>query len=367
MKRRMIILTEGHLDVFEAKTATSVIRYRSEEVVAILDSACAGKKLEEFIGIGKGIPIVGSVNEALEFNPTAMLIGIAPPGGTLPEEWRSYIVDAINNGLDIISGLHTYIGDDPEFARLAHIRRVAISDIRKPPEDLPVGTGKAKEVFATKILTVGTDCNIGKMVTSIEITRLAKEQGINACFVATGQTGIVIEGSGIAVDRVIADFIAGAAEQLVLERAHYDLLLIEGQGSLNHPAYSGVTLGLLHGSVPDGLILCHQPGRTAIRRYHFPIPPLSEIIDMHESISKPVHPCKVLGISLNCHGLSNDEARRAVDEIEAETNLPTTDPIMFGSDKLLKAIQELRVKESGVKSQRLKTQGSRPISYGPHH
>lgn len=350
MKRRMIILTEGHLGVFESKTATSVIRYRSEEVVAVLDSTCTGKKLEEFIGVGKGIPIVGSVNEALKFKPTALLIGIAPPGGALPMEWRRYIVDAINCGLDVISGLHTYIGEDPEFAKLASGKKVTISDVRKPPENLPIGTGKAKDVFATKILTVGTDCNIGKMVTSIEITRLAKEQGINACFVATGQTGIMIEGSGIAVDRVIADFIAGAAEQMVLERAHYDLLLIEGQGSLNHPAYSGVTLGLLHGSVPDGLILCHQPGRTSIRRYHFPIPPLSELINMYESISRPVHPCKVLGISLNCYGLSNHEARKSVDETEAETNLPTTDPIMFGPDKLLKAIQELRVKELGVRS-----------------
>lgn len=338
MKRRMVILTEGHLGVFDSKTATSVIRYRGEEVVAVLDSACTGKKLEEFVGLGKGIPIVGSVNEALKFKPTAMLIGIAPPGGTLPEEWRGYIVDAINQGLDIISGLHTYIGDGPEFARLASEKKVAISDIRKPPEDLPIGTGKAKEVFATKILTVGTDCNIGKMVTSIEIARLAKEQGINACFVATGQTGIMIEGSGIAVDRVIADFIAGAAEQLVLERAHYDLLLVEGQGSLNHPAYSGVTLGLLHGAVPDGLILCHQPGRTVLRRYNFPIPPLSEIINIYESVSKLVHPCKVLGISLNCHGLSKDESIRAIDETEAETNLPATDPVMLGPDKLLKAI-----------------------------
>ncbi|MBI2559632.1 MAG: DUF1611 domain-containing protein [Planctomycetes bacterium] len=345
--RRMIILTEGHLGVFDSKTATSVIRYRSEEVVAVLDSTCAGKKLEEFIGVGKGIPIVGSVNEALKFKPTVLLIGIAPPGGALPLEWRRYILDAISHGLDIISGLHTYLGEDPEFARLASEKKVTISDVRKPPEDLPIGTGKAKDVFATKILTVGTDCNIGKMVTSIEITCLAKEQGINACFVATGQTGIMIEGSGIAVDRVIADFIAGAAEQLVLERAHYDLLLIEGQGSLNHPAYSGVTLGLLHGSVPDGLILCHQPGRNAIRRYNFPIPPLLEMINMYENISKPVHPCKVLGISLNCYGISNREARKAVDETEEETNLPTTDPIMFGSAKLLEPISSLVARRSG--------------------
>lgn len=350
MKRRMVILTEGHLGIFESKTATSVIRYCTEEVVAVLDSTCKGRNLEEIIGLGRGIPIVGSVSEALKFKPTALLIGIAPPGGALPQEWRKYIVDAINHGLDIISGLHTFIGDDYEFARLASEKKVTISDVRKPPEELPIGTGKAKEVFATKILTVGTDCNIGKKITAIELTCLAKERGINACFVATGQTGIMIEGSGIAVDRVIADFIAGAAERLVLERAHYELLLIEGQGSLNHPAYSGVTLGLLHGSVPDGLILCHQPGRKTIRRYHFPIPPLSEMINMYETISRPVHPCKVLGISLHCYGLSKDEARRAIDEVEAETNLPTTDPIMFGPDNLLNAIQALKAKGSGLKT-----------------
>src|SRR3972149_2359313 len=213
IKRKLVILTDGRLDVFSAKTAVSVIRYCREEVVAVIDSVNAGKDIESIIGVCKGIPIVSTVAETLPLKPTALLIGIAPPGGMLPAEWRKHITDALKNNLDIISGLHCHVSDDPEFTQLAHDHRREIWDVRKVPEDIPLGTVKAKETKTLRILTVGSDCNIGKMVTSIEITNTAKKRGINACFVATGQTGIMIEGSGIAVDHVISDFISGAAER----------------------------------------------------------------------------------------------------------------------------------------------------------
>ena len=342
IKRKLVILTDGRLDVFSAKTAVSVIRYCREEVVAVIDSVNAGKDIESIIGVGKGIPIVSTVAETLPLKPTALLIGIAPPGGMFPAEWRKYITYALKNKLNIISGLHCHLSDDPEFSKLAHDHQREIWDVRKVPEDIPIGTGKAKETKTLRILTVGSDCNIGKKVTSIEITNTAKQRGINACFVATGQTGIMIEGSGIAVDHVISDFISGAAEKLVLDRAQYQLLSIEGQGTIIHPAYSGVTLGLLHGSAPQGLILCHQPARKTLRHFNnFPILPLPYLIELYEKLAQPVHPCKVLGISLNCVGMSDNDASREIQRAEKETKLPATDPIKFGVDKFIDVIRPL--------------------------
>ncbi|MBM4054813.1 MAG: DUF1611 domain-containing protein [Planctomycetes bacterium] len=341
-KRRLIILTEGKLDIHSAKTAVSVIRYCRNEVVAVIDRFNAGKNLEAIIGVGKGIPIFSKVKETLHLNPDSLLIGIAPMGGALPDTWRAHIRESLQNKLNIISGLHTYIGDDLEFAQLAAENRLHIYDVRKPPENIPVGTGKAKEVKAFRLLTVGTDCNIGKMVTSIEITNAAKKRNIDACFVATGQTGILIEGSGIAVDHVISDFISGAAEKLILDRAQYKFLNVEGQGTVVHPAYSGVSLGLLHGTLPQGLIICHQPVRKTLRHFEkFPILPIPHIIELYERLAQPFQPCKVLGVSLNCYGMSDSEAMREIEKAERETKLPATDPIKFGVDKFLEVIQPL--------------------------
>lgn len=342
VKRKIVILAEGRLDIFSAKTAVSVIRYCREEVVAVIDSVNAGKNPDEIIGVGKGIPIVSTIAETLKLQPTTLLIGIAPPGGMLPAEWRRHITDAIQNDLHIISGLHYHLCDDPEFYEMAQSRHREIWDVRKPPENVPIGMGKAKETEALRVLTVGSDCNIGKMVTSIEITNAARKRGIHACFVATGQTGIMIEGSGIAVDHVISDFISGAAEKLVLDRSHYKLLSIEGQGTIVHPAYSGVTLGLLHGSVPQGLVLCHQPARKTLRHFpQFPLLPLPSLIELYEKLAQPMHSCRVLGISLNCFGMSDHDALREIQKVEKETKLPATDPVKFGVDKFIDVIQPL--------------------------
>lgn len=342
IKRSIIILAEGRLDVFGAKTAVSVIRYRREEVVAVLDRFNTGKDLDSIIGTGNGIPIVRNIEEALSLKPTTLLIGIAPPGGALPVEWRKHITDAIRHRLHIVSGLHYHLNDDHEFSQLACDHQVQILDIRKSPEDIPIGTGKAKETKTLRILTVGSDCNIGKMVTSLEVVHAARKRGINACFVATGQTGIMIEGSGIAVDHVISDFISGAAEKLVLDRAQYQLLSIEGQGSIVHPAYSGVTLGLLHGSAPQGLILCHQPARKTLRHFtNYPVLPLPYLIELYEKLAQPVEHCKVLGVSLNCFGMSNHDALQEIKKVEKEIKLPATDPIKFGVEKFIDSISPL--------------------------
>ena len=289
------------------------------------------------------------MREGLALKPTAALIGIAPLGGRLPSEWREWLAEALDGGCDLWSGLHTFLGDDPLLAERARVRGRKILDLRKPPADLTVAGGLAKSVEPLVVLTVGTDCNVGKMTAQLQLIRRLNERGIRTRFVPTGQTGIMIEGWGIAVDAVIADFIAGAAERLVLEGSkNADVVLVEGQGSINHPGYSGVTLGLLHGSCPDAMILCHQSSRKYIGDYReaawLRIPPLSEYIQMYETIGAAVHPTRVIGISLNTFDMNDLEARRACDQAENETGLPATDPVRFDPAPLVNAIAEERAR-----------------------
>ena len=344
--QRFLILAEGRLGVFSAKTATSVIRYRPNDVAAVLDSVHAGERLEEIIGVGEGIPIVSSVAGALPLKPTDLLIGIAPRGGLLPDSWRDIIRQSIESGLGIISGLHTFISEDAEFAPLAERCGVKVVDVRRPPDNIPLARNVARDTPALRVLTVGTDCAVGKMVVSIELDRAARARGLRSRFVASGQTGMMITGAGVPVDRVISDFVAGCIEQELLKYADEDVLFIEGQGSITHPAYSGVTLGLLHGSAPDGLILCHQAGRTHVGGFgDVPLLPLAEAAKLHEAITAPLYPAKVVGVALNCVRLDDGEARRACDEAAAETGLPATDVIRFGCEPLMNAVERLRAEK----------------------
>lgn len=343
-QHRFLIVADGQFGPLTSKTANSCIRYFPERIVGVFDRAAAGKTAQDVLGFGGAIPVLGDFAEGLGRGTTAILIGIAPVGGQLPEEWRDWLKTAIARGLEIWSGLHSFLGDDPELGALARARGVRIHDVRRPPAKLPVADGRAAEVDAYVILTVGSDCNVGKMTAQLQLRDGLVRQGHRARFVATGQTGIFIEGWGIAVDAVVADFVAGAAEQLVLEGAkNADIVLLEGQGSLIHPGYSGVTLGLLHGSCPDGLILCHQATRDYIGDYHgrapwVKIPPLSELVEIYERAAAPVRPTKVLGICLNTFDMTDGAARDAVARAAAETGLPATDPVRFGAAPLVDAI-----------------------------
>lgn len=330
-----------------SKTANSVIRYQPERTVGVLDRSHAGQTAQDVLGFGGGIPVVGSMSEGLALQPTAVLVGIAPQGGRLPAEWQGWLVEALDGGCDLWSGLHTFLADDAVLAATALARGRRILDLRRPPADLPVASGAAKTVEPYVVLTVGTDCNVGKMTAQLQLARELNAGGLRTRFVPTGQTGIMIEGWGIAVDAVISDFIAGAAERLVLEGARdADVLLVEGQGSINHPGYSAVTLGLLHGSCPDGLILCHQSSREYIGDYReaawLRIPPLSDYIRLYESIGSAVHPTRVIGISLNTHDLSEKAAQHACEAAARETGLPATDPVRFDPEPLLDAVRKGR-------------------------
>src|SRR6476659_759407 len=289
------------------------------------------------------------MREGLALGPTAVLIGIAPQGGRMPAEWRAWLAEALDQGCDLWSGLHTFLGDDPLLAEKARVHGRKILDLRRPPADLPIASGRAKAVDPLVVLTVGTDCNVGKMTAQLQLTKRLNERGVRTRFVATGQTGIFIEGWGMAVDAVVADFIAGAAEQLVLEGAkNADIVLVEGQGSINHPGYSGVTLGLLHGSCPDALLLCHQSSREFLGDYRpgawVPIPPLSTYARWYEEIGGMVHKTKTIGICLNTYDMDDAAARKACADAEKETGIPASDPVRFDPDKLVDAILAAREK-----------------------
>ncbi len=340
IRERFLILTDGQLGVFSSKTATSVLRYRSGDVAAVLDREHAGQSTARLLSVPVDVPIVATLAEGLRYRPTALLIGIAPPGGGLPPEWRPVCREAIAAGLSVISGLHALLGDDPELARMASERGVALVDLRRPPEGTPIARGAAAITAARRVLTVGSDCNVGKMVAELEIAASARAAGQDARFVATGQTGMLLGEAGVAIDRVIGDFMAGTVEQLVVEQGDAELIVVEGQGSITHPAYSGVTLALLHGALPDAMVLCHQPGRATMRNQKAAIPTLPELVRLYEAVLRPLHPGRVVGLALNGVGMTDTALERAIAEVEAETSLPAVDVVRHGAGRLLDAIRE---------------------------
>ena len=334
---RYLILAEGFsADPHYGKTALGVLRYRRADVVAILDSVRAGETAD-------GVPIVATVEDALRFEPTTALVGVATQGGRFPPAWIDILRQCIVNGIDVENGLHVFLADDSELRELADANGVTLRDLRRPPADLSTATGEVFDVPGTIVLTVGSDCAIGKMTVSLELDLEARRRGERSIFVPTGQTGIAIAGWGIAVDAVVADFIAGAAERLVVEgsRRGGELLWVEGQGAILHPVYSGVTVGLYHGSAPHLLVLCHQAGLTETEGAGggpHPIPPLRELVELHERLALRRRPCRVAAVALNTRSLDEDAAREAVAAAETETGLPVDDPVRFGAKRLVDAV-----------------------------
>jgi uncharacterized NAD-dependent epimerase/dehydratase family protein len=334
-EKKYLILAEAlSHDPHYAKTARGVMRYRRESVVAILDSKRAGESDD-------GIPIVATVEDAVPLRPNTALVGVATQGGVFPGDWQELLKTCVTNGLDLENGLHVRLHDIPGLRELATQHGVELVDLREPPADLSTATGENLDVDATIVLTVGSDCAIGKMTATCELDLEARRRGLRSVFVPTGQTGIAIAGWGISVDAVVSDFLAGAAERLVVEGAERgDLLWVEGQGAILHPIYSGVTVGLMHGSAPHLYVLCHEVGRTVVEGdpTESPLVSLSELVDLHERLSLKRRPAKVACIALNTSKLSEGEAREAIAAAEEETGLPADDPVRFGAGKLLDAV-----------------------------
>jgi len=337
---KIIVLTEGFSNPVTAKTGASVIRYRESDVIAVLDAEHAGKRAIEILGAGENIPVVATLADMPEAN--TLLIGTAPTGGRLPDRWRATIEEALSKGLHVISGLHDFIGDDPAFQAAAESGGGTITDVRQNSET-GVSVGQPLGNDNLRVHTVGHDCSIGKMVVTLELERALKEQGHDAKFLATGQTGIMVSDEGIPIDTVVADFVAGAAERLVLGSKGHDILLIEGQGSLAHPMYSAVTLGLLHGSQPQALILCFEAGREE----HGGIPgrklrSLPELKTAYETVARLVHPTEVIGIAMNGRRLSVEEAEAEKARVREEMGLPICDVFRDGPDELVTAVLQFK-------------------------
>lgn len=343
--RRIAILAEGAFDWRSAKTATGVLRYGKDMVVAVIDSTRAGQDVAHALddSLGAGIPIVRDIHEALNYQPDTLLIGTASRGGALPEAWRWQLLTAIAARLDIISGLHVFLADDEELRAAAQQHAVTIWDVRRAPQKQRVAEFLPHRPGSRTILLVGSDCATGKMTAALELDREARKRGLNSTFMATGQTGIMISGNGLPVDRLISDFVAGLVEEMVLDLTNqHDWVFVEGQGALNHPGYSPVTLGLVHGSVPDAMILCHKAGTTTVEGYdQCPLPSLTRLIQINEeavSWLRPDRSSRVVGLALMTQHLNDEEARTTLKQAEDETGLPATDAVRYGTASLLDAL-----------------------------
>ena len=348
---KVAILAEGQFALATAKTAIGVLRYAPFEVVAVVDSTRAGKDASEYVGVGAGVPVVASVEDAMARGATVLLIGTAAAGGRIPAGYRAALARALERGIEVWNGLHERVLADPELSAAATRGGAKVRELREPPPDLPIGGHRSRREGVRVVLTVGSDAAVGKMTASLEIVAALRRAGERVEFVATGQTGIAIAGQGIAVDAVVADFIAGAAELMVCDAAERaDWVVVEGQGSLTHPGFSGVTLGLLHGAGPDLMVLCHDVRRMSVKGYDdgLPLRSVREYIRIYEDAAawrRPpgYPPARVVAVALNTATVTEEFARASIASAARETGLPAADPIRegpAGADRIASALRE---------------------------
>lgn len=333
---RIALLMEGTLEDRTGKMGLAVLRYHESEVVCAIDRQNAGACLGAISGLPRPCPIVATFEEALRLGPTVLVIGGAPPGGRIVPAWLDIVKEAAAAGLNVVNGLH-----DPLADKLGELRPGQfVWDVRTEPPNLPTATGAAREMANRRALFIGTDMSVGKMTAGLEVKREAQRRGMECGLVATGQCGIVVTGEGVPLDAIRLDFAAGAVEREVLRRPE-PLVLIEGQGSLNHPA-SSATLPLMRGSVPTHLVLCHRAGMPTLPRWPWvQVPPLVRLIALAEELASGAGAFgrpKTCAVALNTHRLSEAEAEAALGEVAQETGLPTADPVRGGAGVLLDAL-----------------------------
>lgn len=338
MKERIVILADKKLGPLTSKMANSAIRFAPEKIVAVIDRSKAGKVVQDVLGYGGNIPIHASLEESLTHEPNALLIGISPPGGALPSDWYSWIIEAIQNKLNIISGLHEHISNIAEFKLLADKYKIKIKDLRKYEGRDILAKGISRNFKSKIVLTVGTHGNCGKMTTTILMVKALQERGRSAEWFATGQIGIFLQKKGVPLDAIKGDFISGVLEHhLAKMDGNYEFTFVEGQGSLLHLAYSPVSLGILHGCQPDAMILCHRPD-VGINDYGIDTNDLQKAIDINNLLASVNKPSKITGIALNTYNLSDEAARQIIEDTQKTTGLPTTDPVRFSPTNLIDAL-----------------------------
>lgn len=337
--RKTLLLANRSFSTLWSKTAACFLMYRSEDVVAVLDIDQAGKTAQEVLGFGGNVPVVATMDEALESRPELAIVGTSPMGGGLDKGLRAEVIACLEAGVDVVSGLHVFIDDDPQCRRAMANSGARVWDVRRVRGPFNVSKGDGCVTGARTVLVVGTDCNVGKMTVTLALAREAEGRGLAAAWAATGQTGMILRERGICVDRVISDFVGGATEELVnAEGEGKDVVFVEGQGAMTHPGYAGVALGLLYGAMPDCMILAHVAGRERLKRLETPIQPLPDLISLHEGLMSPFKHAPIVGVTLNTRELDLASARAAIEATSEQTHLPTTDVVRFGCGAILDAV-----------------------------
>ena len=329
IKAPYLIFVGSETDPTEAKTGAGMFKWRPE--------LCTGQLARESGGLPIDLPLM-TIAQAKEVGAKTLLIGTAAIGGGIPDEWLDILEEALNAGLDIAAGVHKRLNDIHRLCVAAKKSGTRLIDIRIPPKNIPVGTGKKRR--GKRILMVGTDCAIGKKYTALAVERDMKKAGLKADFRASGQTGIMIAGKGIPIDAVVGDFISGAAELLSPDNEddHWDV--IEGQGGILHPGYSGVSMGLLVGSQPDAFVVCHHALRTHIGGWDdFPLPSIEDVINLTTTVGAQVNPAiNCVGVSVNTSDLNDNERNEYLYALSNRLNLPCVDPLRGGTNKIIERI-----------------------------
>ena len=332
--QKIAIHFDDQLGKLNGKMGHGALRYLANPVTCVIDASQQGKRLHDVINFGMDCPVVGSVKEAAALGADVLIFGMAPAGGRLPPYLRNDLDQAIAQQLSIINGMHEAFA--PLYPDLAPAQW--IWDIRQEPENLPVATARAAQLNNTRILTVGTDMAIGKMTVGLEILAAAQKRGIDSAFLATGQIGIMISGRGVPLDTIRVDYASGAIEQMVMNGADRDLLIIEGQGAVMHPG-STSTLPLLRGACPTHLVLCHRAGMKSLDTTpDIKLPPLRDLIKLYEDLAAGLGAFprpRTIAVAVNTAGLDKAEAQRALGDIEQDSGIPATDVVRFGANTLL--------------------------------
>lgn len=337
---RMVLLAEGRLSSIGLRMVIAALMYIPERIVAVIDSSKVRGTTQEVIGFGGETPIVHSLEEAMKFKPDSMLLGITPMGGVLPDDWRHMIREALDSGLHIVSGLKQPLRKDEVFARVAEEKGLRIHDLHQVSKSHLIraqGSWRRREIGT--ILTVGTDSNTGKMTTALMLHREMLRRGMNVAMVGTGPTGILISGRGVSVEDIPADFINGAIEFEVDKAANegYEYVIIEGQGAVTNCGNSPIALGLLHGAMPDAMVLCHQPSREN-DSYGLPLPGIAATCELHEHLMGVFKKSAVVAMGLNSMDLNTQDYRQTALELEQETGLPVIDPLRDSAAPMVDAL-----------------------------
>ena len=338
-KKRFVVLCHDAFNYIKNKTGNMLIRYRPDEVVAVIDREKVGSNCEEEVGVGGDTPVLANFNASLHLKPDTLVIGNATQGGFISEEYRQEIINAINAGCDVISGMHQFLNDDDDLRSRAEERGVQLIDLRMPPSPPHFPTGSWQNRKIPVLLIVGTDCDTGKMTTAWELSKRLKDRGRKIEFIGTGQTGILLSGSGVPIDAVKADFMAGEIEYLIDNVPNdTELIIVEGQGALTNQFYAGVTLGLMHGAMPDYMLMTHDPTRD-LDVTDFPMTTMKHVMNLHINLMKSFKQSKFIGINLLTFAFDDQKALKIIEDSQKEFAMEATDLIRFGDKGLLDAIE----------------------------